>query len=173
MPSGAAGVVIVGGGLAGSLLALALREQGAAVELIDAAPAAELCTATEISYGAMPGWPLLNTPLARLAAGASRRWRGLQRRHGELGWRPQQLRLLGPNRALSALSRLGLLLLRFFVSLFQILLLESLPVFFLHTWSRRRRGGRGREGGEGRRRGRVLRMALCLRVIRAKKAKGI
>lgn len=109
MPSAAAGVVIVGGGLAGSLLALALREQGAAVELIDAAPAAGLCTATAISYGAMPGWPLLNTPLARLAAGASRHWRGLQQRHGELGWRPQQLRLLGPNRALSALSRLGLL----------------------------------------------------------------
>lgn len=95
-PAGA--VVIVGGGLAGGLLALALRERGAAVILLDAAPAAEApgaCAATTISYGAIPGWPLAPTPLARLAAGASRRWRRLQRRHGPLGWRPARLRLHG------------------------------------------------------------------------------
>ena len=112
-PADVVGVLIVGGGLAGSLLALALRERGVAVTLIDAsldaASDAGLCSATAISYGALPGWPLANTALARLAASAQRRWRRLQRRHGELGWQPRALRLQGPNRPLAAISRLGLL----------------------------------------------------------------
>ncbi len=112
-PAGVVGVAIVGGGLAGSLLALALRERGVAVTLIDAAlagaPDAAPCSATAISYGALPGWPLANTGLARLAAQASRHWRRLQRRHGPLGWQPRALRLQGPNRALAGFSRLGLL----------------------------------------------------------------
>jgi glycine/D-amino acid oxidase-like deaminating enzyme len=96
-----AGVVIVGGGLAGSLLALALRERGTAVTLVDAPPmappggASGVCSATAISYGALPGWPLAPTPLARLAAGASRQWRRLQIQHGDLGWRRLRLRLHG------------------------------------------------------------------------------
>lgn len=96
-----AGVVIVGGGLAGSLLALALRELGTAVTLVDAPPvvppggASGVCSATAISYGALPGWPLAPTPLARLAAGASRQWRRLQIQHGDLGWRRLPLRLHG------------------------------------------------------------------------------
>ena len=109
MAAGPAGVVIVGGGVAGSLLALELRALGAPVTLIDAAPADGSGSATAISYGAVPGWPLAPTPLARLAAGASRRWRQLQRRHGPLGWQPRALRLQGPNRWLSLLARLGLL----------------------------------------------------------------
>ena len=74
-PSGA--VLIVGGGLAGALLALELSQRGSAVTLLDAA---EADTATALSYGGIPGWPLLPTPLARRAAGAARRWRQLQRR---------------------------------------------------------------------------------------------
>ena len=109
MPGDSAGLVIVGGGLAGSLLALALRDQGAAVVLIDAPAGGAERTATAISYGALPGWPLANTPLARLAAAAPRRWRALQRRHGELGWQARALRLQGSNPALAAISRLGLL----------------------------------------------------------------
>lgn len=111
MASDPAGVVIVGGGVAGSLLALALREQGAAVTLIDppGALGALNTSATAISYGALPGWPLAPTPLSRLAAGASRRWRALQQRHGDLGWRPRALRLHGPSRTLSVISRLGVL----------------------------------------------------------------
>ncbi len=89
-PSGA--VLIVGGGLAGGLLALELRQRGAAVTLLDAA---EADTATGLSYGGIPGWPLLPTPLARRAAGAGRRWRQLQRRYGDLGWRGCGLRLHG------------------------------------------------------------------------------
>ncbi|MBM5807295.1 MAG: FAD-binding oxidoreductase [Cyanobacteria bacterium M_surface_10_m2_179] len=98
------GVVIVGGGVAGSLLALALREQGVAVTLIDppVAVEAQSVSATAISYGALPGWPLAATPLARLAAGASRHWRRLQQRHGELGWRRQRLRLNGMRAGLGA-----------------------------------------------------------------------
>lgn len=111
MASDPAGVVIVGGGVAGSLLALALREQGAAVTLIDPPGAAggPSASATAISYGALPGWPLAPTPLSRLAAGASKRWRALQQRLGDLGWRPRALRLHGSSRTLSAISRLGVL----------------------------------------------------------------
>ena len=90
-----ADVVIVGAGVAGGLLALALRELGASVTVVDAPASNGLCSATELSYGALPGWPLAPTPLARLAAGASKRWRLLQERHGDLGWRPCRLRLHG------------------------------------------------------------------------------
>lgn len=105
----AADVLIVGGGLAGALLALELRVRGAAVTLLDAPPADGSHSATAISYGAIPGWPLAATPLARLAAGAGRRWRQLQRRHGPLGWQPRALRLQGANRTLAGLSRCGVL----------------------------------------------------------------
>ena len=93
--SAPADVVIVGAGVAGGLLALALQELGASVTVVDAPASNGLCSATELSYGALPGWPLAPTPLARLAAGASKRWRFLQERHGDLGWRPCRLRLHG------------------------------------------------------------------------------
>jgi hypothetical protein len=79
-------VGIVGGGLAAALLALALRQRGTAVRLIDDGDP----SATALSYGVVPGWPLEPSPLGRLAAGAGRRWRELQRRHGDLGWRPRR-----------------------------------------------------------------------------------
>jgi glycine/D-amino acid oxidase-like deaminating enzyme len=104
----AADVVIVGAGVAGGLLALELRDLGASVTLVDATSPTSaqggLCSASAISYGALPGWPLAPTPLARLAAGASKRWRQLQRRHGALGWRPCRLRLHGGGTGLRALS---------------------------------------------------------------------
>ena len=109
-PTGEVGVAIVGGGLAGALLALALRQDGSAVALVDprfaaGGAAGAIASATAISYGAMPGWALAPTPLARLAAGASRRWRRLQEHHGDLGWRPQRLSLHGERSGLSALTR--------------------------------------------------------------------
>jgi glycine/D-amino acid oxidase-like deaminating enzyme len=109
MASDPAGVVIVGGGLAGSLLALELRAMGAAVTLIDGPPGDDSCSATEISYGVIPGWPLAPTPLARRSAKASRHWRSLEQRHGPLGWQRRGLWLHGPSRWLSLLGRLGLL----------------------------------------------------------------
>ena len=93
--SASADVAIVGAGVAGGLLALALRELGASVTVVDSPASNGLCSASELSYGALPGWPLAPTPLARLAAGASKRWRLLQERHGDLGWRPCRLRLHG------------------------------------------------------------------------------
>ena len=80
------GVGIVGGGLAGALLSLALAERGVAVQLLDSGGP----SATAFSYGVIPGFPLDPSPLARLAAGAGSRWRELQRRHGDLGWRPRR-----------------------------------------------------------------------------------
>lgn len=108
MADASPGVVIVGGGLAGALLALALREQGVLVTVVNPPPAtagtAAVQSASAISYGALPGWPLAPTPLARLAAGASRRWCRLQRLHGDLGWRPRRLRLHGGPTGLQAAS---------------------------------------------------------------------
>ncbi|MFM7360618.1 MAG: FAD-dependent oxidoreductase [Cyanobium sp.] len=86
-PGGAgsgAEVVIVGAGLAGGLLALELLERRCRVLLLEGGGPA----AGPLSYGIIPGWPLASTPLARRAAGAARRWRTLQNRHGDLGWRP-------------------------------------------------------------------------------------
>ena len=91
MAAASPGVLIVGGGLAGGLLALALVECGAAVQLVDAG-----ATASWWSYGVIPGWPLAPNPLARLAAGAGRAWQSLQRRHGDLGWRRRPLSLAMP-----------------------------------------------------------------------------
>ena len=50
-------VLIVGGGLAGGLLALELRERGQAVTLLDGADAAAsgLASPTALSYGGIPG----------------------------------------------------------------------------------------------------------------------
>ena len=92
MAAPAPGVLVIGAGLAGSLLALELRQRGAAVTLLEAGDGA---TASAISYGGVPGWAVASTPLARQAAGAARQWRRLQQRHGDLGWRRCGLRLHG------------------------------------------------------------------------------
>ena len=84
-------MLIVGGGLAGGLLALALRERGVEVSLIaDQAP-----SATQWSYGVIPGWPLGSSALALQAAKASTLWTELQARYGELGWGKARLALHG------------------------------------------------------------------------------
>jgi glycine/D-amino acid oxidase-like deaminating enzyme len=109
MAAASPGVLIVGGGLAGGLLALQLRRLGAAVTVLEAAPGPTAPSATAWSYGVIPGWPLASTPLARAAAGSASRWRRLQRRHGDLGWRPVRARLLGAAAAPALLARLRLL----------------------------------------------------------------
>jgi glycine/D-amino acid oxidase-like deaminating enzyme len=87
-------VAVIGGGLAGSLLALELRQQGLPVVLFDAGPPP--LSATALSYGAVAAWAAPATPLGQLMRQAPRRWSGLQRRHGALGWRRRWLRLHGP-----------------------------------------------------------------------------
>jgi glycine/D-amino acid oxidase-like deaminating enzyme len=81
-------VLIVGAGLAGSLLALALRELDQPVTLIDRPDPGP--TATTASYGVLPGFPLGSSPLARQVASAADLWRALQSRYGDLGWSPRQ-----------------------------------------------------------------------------------
>lgn len=119
MGSAPRGVLIVGGGLAGGLLALALVELGVSVVVVDPGTgpsgsdalssdttSTSASSASAISYGALPGWPLADTPLARLAASAADRWQSLERRHGALGWQRRRLRLQGERWILEQATRL-------------------------------------------------------------------
>jgi hypothetical protein len=88
-------VLVVGGGLAGALLALELRQRGLAVALIDGGTGQ---SATAWSYGGVAATPpaaIAATPLGRLLATAAQRWRQLEKRYGPLGWRSCGLRLHG------------------------------------------------------------------------------
>lgn len=82
-----AGVAVVGAGLAGSLLALALARRGVATTLVGAAAP----SATALSYGGMAGRAI------------ARQWQALERIHGPLGWRPSRLVLHGWPRPLNRL----------------------------------------------------------------------
>ena len=82
-------VAVIGGGLAGSLLALELSAQGLDVQLFDPGQA----SATALSYGAVAGWAAPPTPLGRRMRRSPQRWRALQQRHGPRGWRRCSLRL--------------------------------------------------------------------------------
>ena len=84
-------MLIVGGGLAGGLLALALRERGVEVSLI----AADQPSATQWSYGVIPGWPLGTSVLALQASKASSLWTDLQARYGDLGCAKARIALHG------------------------------------------------------------------------------
>ncbi len=94
-------VLVLGAGLAGGLLALALAERGALVTLAGE-PAAAL-GATAISYGGVPWWAGADDPLGRLQSGAPQAWKALAARHGDLGWRSAELWLHGPRPAGDAL----------------------------------------------------------------------
>ena len=72
-------VSVIGAGLAGWLVALALARRGAAVTLFGSFTA----SATALSYGGL---------LGRTAA---RAWRELEQRHGPLGWTPARVVLHG------------------------------------------------------------------------------
>jgi len=86
-------ITVIGDGLAGSVLALTLAAQGAAVRLIGSAQD----TATALSYGAVAAGP------------PSWAWQRLERLHGPLGWRPSGLVLhdtrAGLPRTLSRLTQ--------------------------------------------------------------------
>lgn len=85
-------MLVIGGGLAGSLLALALAERGAAVTVLSS----EGPSATELSYGGVPWWAGPPGPIGELMATAPEHWRTLERCHGPLGWSPCALLLHGP-----------------------------------------------------------------------------
>ena len=80
-------VLVIGGGLAGSLAALALRERGLPVTLLSQEPAP--ATASQSSYGGVPWWA------APALARAPELWQALERRHGPLGWQSCTLTLHG------------------------------------------------------------------------------
>ena len=80
-------VLVIGGGLAGSLAALALRERGLPVTLLSQEPTP--ATASQCSYGGVPWWA------APALARAPELWQALERRHGPLGWQPCLLTLHG------------------------------------------------------------------------------
>lgn len=106
MAPATSGVLIVGGGVAGALLALALRDRGRSVTLLDAPPElGGVFSASAISYGALPGWPLSASPLAQLSASAGDAWQLLQKRYGDLGWHGSRLRVQGERPLLSGLAR--------------------------------------------------------------------
>lgn len=83
---------MIGAGLAGGLLALALADRGAAVTVLSS----EDPSATELSYGGVPWWAGPPGPIGALMATAPEHWRTLERRHGPLGWCPCALLLHGP-----------------------------------------------------------------------------
>lgn len=85
--------VVIGGGLAGSLAALALAEQGWRVrQLLPQTPEID---ATSLSYGGVAWWAGPPGPLGRLMRQAPGQWRRWQRRYGDLGWRRCRLQLHG------------------------------------------------------------------------------
>lgn len=86
-------VAVVGGGLAGFLLALELADLGLEVALIDGG--SSVASATGLSYGAVAAWAAPPTALGRLMRQAPGRWRSLQRHLGPLGWRRRWLQLHG------------------------------------------------------------------------------
>lgn len=84
-------VAVIGGGLAGGLLALELVKHGLEVQVLDGAGSGQSESqpcATQWSYGA-------------IALFAGRRWAQLQHRHGDLGWRRRWFRPLGPGAPLA------------------------------------------------------------------------
>jgi len=92
-PEHASDVAVIGGGLAGGLLALELADLGLRVQLLDCSGPGQLHaqpSASQWSYGA----------IAPFAGG---RWVQLQRRHGDLGWRRRWFRPLGPGAPLAGL----------------------------------------------------------------------
>ena len=81
-------MLLLGAGLSGGLLALALAELGVDVELAGGSLAQ---SATGCSYGGVPWWAGAANPLGELLATAPRRWDQLQQRHGDLGLRLAEL----------------------------------------------------------------------------------
>ena len=90
-PARFADVTVVGAGLTGSLVALALAERGAAVQLIEAPG---VLAATAFSYAGVPWWSGPAGALGELQAGALRTWQALSLRHGDLGVESCSLALL-------------------------------------------------------------------------------
>ena len=87
-------ILVVGGGLCGTLAALALsRHQIAVTLLTGAAHPQAIPAATRYSYGGIPWWMGVGNDGRTLAGQGLVCWRQLQERHGDLGLRPATLLL--------------------------------------------------------------------------------
>lgn len=82
--------LLLGAGLVGGLLAIALAEQGAEVALSGAGPSS---SATAISYGGVPWWAGAKTELGLLQKQAPEQWQRLEQRYGDLGLHKAELLL--------------------------------------------------------------------------------
>ena len=90
MAAAAGDVLVIGAGLAGSLAALALRQQGLAVTVV--APA-QRAIASFCGYGGVSSWPALPGSLGEAMVRAPGCWQALEQRHGPLGWQSCRLSL--------------------------------------------------------------------------------
>ncbi len=82
--------LLLGAGLVGGLLAIALAEQGAEVVLSGAGPSS---SATAISYGGVHWWAGAKTELGLLQKQAPEQWQRLEQRYGDLGLHKAELLL--------------------------------------------------------------------------------
>lgn len=95
-------VLLLGAGLAGGLLALALVRRGARVTLAGESLARD--GATAISYGGVPWWAGAGDALGRLQATAPAAWEAVEACLGPVGRRPAELWLHGLRPAADRLS---------------------------------------------------------------------
>ena len=87
-------ILLVGGGLCGTLAALALRQHQLGVTLLTgAAHPQAVPAATRYSYGGIPWWMGVGDRGKTLAGRGLACWRQLQERYGDLGLRPAALLL--------------------------------------------------------------------------------
>lgn len=87
-------ILVVGGGLCGTLAALALSEHQLAVTLLTgSAHPGSIPAATHYSYGGIPWWMGVGDDGRALAGEGLTCWQQLQERHGDLGLRPATLLL--------------------------------------------------------------------------------
>ena len=87
-------ILVVGGGLCGTLAALALSQRQLDVTLLTgAAHPQAMPAATRYSYGGIPWWMGVGDGGKTLAGRGLACWRQLQERHGDLGLRPATLLL--------------------------------------------------------------------------------
>ena len=87
-------ILVIGGGICGTLAALALREHQLAVTLLTGATHPQaMAAATRYSYGGIPWWMGVGDDGRTLAGQGLACWQQLQERHGDLGLRPATLLL--------------------------------------------------------------------------------
>ena len=87
-------ILVAGGGLCGTLVALALSQRQLGVTMLTGSARPQpIPTATGYSYGGIPWWMGVGDGGRMLSGQGLTRWQQLQEQHGDLGLRPAQLLL--------------------------------------------------------------------------------